>query len=288
MLISNKYHLPVEIVSAITQRKPEANIIHATEIPEPPIIRQLKMRYWDELEVDVSEQIFALHGIAVHDYLAKFQGENSVVEKQLEYDFGGYKISGRQDLFCEGKLTDYKNTSVWTIIFGDPKFGRRTWNEQLQIYKWLNKKHGMTVTEMNLICFLRDWHLSSWKKDPNKYPPVAIKVYDKIDIWEDVEPYLTERLALHKTAENLESDDLVECTPEEKWRTDTKYAVMKGSNKRAVRVFATRAEAELKVKESKAYWVEERLGKCVRCESYCPVSSHCRFNQQHVSNKETS
>jgi hypothetical protein len=71
-----------------------------------------------------------------------------------------------------------------------------------------------------------------------------------------------------------EAGEALPCTPEERWEGPTRFAVMKQGQKRAVRVFDTREEAEGNVTKEGLY-VEERTGSSIRCESYCRVSSFC-------------
>ena len=71
-----------------------------------------------------------------------------------------------------------------------------------------------------------------------------------------------------------EAGKVLPCTPEERWERPTHFAVMKQGQKRVVRVFDTREEAEGNITKAGLY-VEERAGSSVRCEYYCRVASFC-------------
>ncbi len=71
-----------------------------------------------------------------------------------------------------------------------------------------------------------------------------------------------------------EAGEVSPCTPEEWWERPTRFAVMKRGQKRAVRLYDTREEAEDNATKAGLY-VEERPGSSVRCESYCRVASFC-------------
>jgi hypothetical protein len=55
-----------------------------------------------------------------------------------------------------------------------------------------------------------------------------------------------------------EASEVPPCTPEERWGRPTRFAVMKQGQKRAVRVFDTREEAEAYVTKAGLY-AEQRL-----------------------------
>jgi len=78
-----------------------------------------------------------------------------------------------------------------------------------------------------------------------------------------------------------------ECTDEERWQREDKYAVRKESNVRALRVFDNKKEAEKFLKESKTtkdskeYVIDERKGEPIRCTgNYCKVNEWCNQYQE--------
>jgi hypothetical protein len=80
------------------------------------------------------------------------------------------------------------------------------------------------------------------------------------------EAYIESRIALHQLAE---AGDVPDCTPEEQWRKEDVYAVMKNGRKTAVRLFDDEAAAKKFLPDSNHY-VELRKGKATRCEDFCP------------------
>jgi hypothetical protein len=95
---------------------------------------------------------------------------------------------------------------------------------------------------------------------------------------EEIETFIKENIAEYKRCREIADDDIPPCSPEQRWEKPTKYAVMKGANKRACRVMDTPEEAEKMVADMGAgYSVEVRPGESVRCMDYCSVAEYCSF-----------
>jgi len=273
---TNKYNLPYSFVRALEKktytRKPEWDF-SVTELLKPVQIRALEKRHGDKITEDISERIWALLGSCVHEVLDKATGQDSLNEERLVVDVGGYTIAGKPDLLEDNTLTDYKVTSVWKVIFGySPE-----WESQLNIYRYLYKKYGFDIDKLQIIAILRDWKASDAENKAD-YPNVQVHTFH-IPVWDllDTKKYIFERIKAHKEAENLPDSELPFCTPEERWERPSKYAVMKGKNKRAVKLCDTEQQAEEYISNDTRtdLWIEYRPGKAVRCEKYCPVAEFC-------------
>ena len=101
MEITNNHNLPLAIYQAVSgmSRKPEPHKYHVTELIQPPLIRKLKMQYWDELEEDASERLWALLGSAVHRVLEK-SGDimDALKEEGLSFEYSGCTVKGTPDI----------------------------------------------------------------------------------------------------------------------------------------------------------------------------------------------
>ena len=118
MIITNKYGLPktfMNIVERPTYTKGKAHM-SVTELLNSPQIVQLKAKYADQIEVDVSDMIWALFGTAVHHVLEQGKDPNHIVEQRLHAELDGWHISGAVDLQIttdEGiEINDYKTVGV--------------------------------------------------------------------------------------------------------------------------------------------------------------------------------
>ena len=120
------------------------------------------------------------------------------------------------------------------------------------------------------------------------YPQAPIATID-VPLWSerDQNDYMAERISLHQEAEfaNIVGDRLPDCTDNERWAKDPKFAVKKGTNKRALRVFDSSDEAEAYIKTNNLdskHHIEHRPGEYTRCASnWCRVAEFCdQWNEQ--------
>jgi hypothetical protein len=271
LTITNRYNLPAPLVAAVTfPWYQKVGHISATALLKSPRQRWLEMRHQADIVEDASDRIWALLGQAVHSVLDKSSSANHLTEERLRAVVNGWTITGQADLLdAEMVLTDYKVTSVWSFILDE----HPDWEAQLNVYAWLFAQAGFTVQKARIVGILRDWQAG--KAGQDKYPevPVAVKWVELWDAdWQ--RQFITGRVVLHQTTENIADDLLPPCTPEERWEKPTTYAVMKAGRKSAVRVFESRAEA-LTYVGGAPLGIVERPGSSMRCERYCNAAPFC-------------
>ena len=271
MRITNLTKLPEPLVSAVSQkREPRRGQISVTELISPPQMRALTLKHWAELTEDASDRIWATMGQLMHKLLEEHgrDSESHLIEHTLASEVEGLTVTGTFDLYHrEGVLTDYKFVSVWTTIDGV----KREWEQQLNLYAELLRRHEYPVKRLQLVAIYRDWSKS--RAQDSGYPKSQVSVFE-VPLWsaEEAATFLEERVRLHKRAEEGE---FIECTPEERWERPTKYALMKRGRKSAIRLFDSHEEAIAAASHSSQY-VETRPGTSIRCDSYCAVSAFCR------------
>ncbi|HEX8175822.1 MAG TPA: hypothetical protein VF543_11945 [Pyrinomonadaceae bacterium] len=270
MRITNLTSLPEPLVSAVSRkREPKPGQISVTELISPPQMRALTIKHWAELTEDASDRIWATMGQLMHKLLEEHGRESSshLIEHTLSSEVEGVTVTGTLDLYHrDGVLTDYKFVSVWTTIDGV----KREWEQQLNLYAELLRRHDYPVNRLQLVAIYRDW--SKTRAQDSSYPQSQVCVFE-VSLWpaDEAAKFLEERVRLHRLAE---SGEFIECTSEERWERPTKYALMKRGRKSAVRLFDTQEEAATAVHQSDHY-VEMRPGSSTRCESYCAVSAFC-------------
>jgi hypothetical protein len=270
MQITNLTKLPEPLVSAVSRkREPRPGQISVTELISPPQMRALTLKHWAELTEDASDRIWATMGQLMHKLLEEHgrESEEHLIEHTLSSEVGGLTVTGTFDLYRrDGVLTDYKFVSVWTTVDGV----KREWEQQLNLYAELLRRHQYPVKRLQLVAIYRDW--SKMRAQDSSYPQSQVCVFE-VPLWPEGEAaeFLEERVRLHRLAEE---GVLIDCSAEERWERRTKYALMRRGRKSAVRLFDTREEAEAAVSQSDQF-VEIRRGSNVRCESYCAVSAFC-------------
>ena len=281
MKLTNKYGHPQALVRAlkplVEKRQVEGDIT-VTELIGPPRIKRLREQHWDALVVDITELGWLMLGQGVHMFIAQAQpeyvlGDNVRLSITLP---NGMVMSGQPDLwepvFVDVRaLWDWKVMSIWEIINGVDE--RKV--AQLNLYAWMLERHDYPVDTINLECFLRDWKLRDARlKRREGYPQTQIYALTNLTRWQpaDMLAYLGARIASHC------QEALPECSAEERWQKPDKWALMKGTNKRAVRLYDSEAEAMEHATEENL-WVQYRPSEPTRCLDYCPVRGLCEQGQ---------
>lgn len=269
MKLTNKYNLPSSLVAALEADDYDSGgaDFTATSMWKPPYMVALEKQNPD-IPVDASDLLSSLLGKGFHAVMAK-SDKMGVTEKRLFAHVGPHLLSGQFDrlLLDDGILQDYKVTSV-------PRFKHQLveseWENQLNTYAFLLKRHGVEVKALQIIVFLRDWHAGTAARNLD-YPNLQVQVVD-IPLWEGAtaEEKLEARLALHQTP--------APCNDEERWYRAPKVAVMKEGRQKAIKLFDTETQASAFIanaKDSGKLHIEYRKGSNLRCEEYCSVSSVC-------------
>ena len=289
MKITNKYNLPDTILNVLdrpTYSKGKAHI-SATELLNSPRIVQLKRKYWEFIETDASEMIWALFGSAVHNILEHGNGENHIVEQRLGTDVDGWRLSGAIDLQEEDEdgigIKDYKVTGAWSVMNE-----KQDWHNQLNVYAYLVEKEAKKkVKSLQIVAIVRDWAARDTVKEG--YPQSPIATID-IPLWPmaEREQYIRDRVHLHSAAyfEMETNSELPLCSEEDMWEKPTSYAVIKVGGVRAKSVHKTLEEAQHALNQVKGYNLEVRQGERTRCAKYCQVSEFCTQYKEYQLTKE--
>jgi hypothetical protein len=283
MTITNKFNLPDTFLSFARNGKYDkgASDISVTTLIDSPRINLLKQQHVGEIESDVSDMIWPLLGTAVHHMLESSDAKGNVtMEERLFVDLNGWVLSGQIDHQEEidGKIhiSDYKVTSVWSVIYG-----KSDWFRQLNAYaQMVRMAKGREIGSIRIIAIMRDWNRrdAMTKLD---YPQSPVAVVD-IELLpeEKAMEYLVDRIHIHQEAQMIwdTREALVNCNDEERWMKPTTYALTKKGNKRATKVFDNAVEANLALVNmggGAGYEVITRQGEYTRCEQYCSVSEFC-------------
>jgi len=279
MKFTNKFNLPRPVVSAIKNDLYwNPCDIGTTTLISPPRIRVLRKR--NIIEDDVSNWIFPLCGNNTHAILERMTEPSCLKEWRFYQYVNGWLLSGQIDLYEYPNkiLSDYKLTSVWSFINGlKPEH-----EAQMNVNRFLMinsiYKDYVPVEKLQIVNIFRDWSKFKAMNDKN-YPKCQIGIQD-VPIWKDryTLDFVHKRIWLHQTSETKESNDLPECSPEERWEKPTKYAVMKKGRKSAIRLLESLDDAKnymiLHSLDEKHY-IDIRKGESVRCEHYCNVNIFC-------------
>lgn len=279
MKLTNRLKLPQPIYDAVKNDPYDAGDcdISVTSLIAPPRQVALKRQHANEIVEDCSDRIYSLLGQLVHGLLER-ANITGVAERRLFMEIEGWRVSGATDVhFSDGLLQDYKLTTAFKFKDGRAPMEHE---QQLNLLAALHRANGHLITRLQIVGILRDWSKLEARRDPS-YPQTQIVVID-VPVWpeEQALDYMRERVILHKQARI----SLPECTPEERWQKPTLFAVMKAGQKRSLKNYTARAEAEEHAARVGAK-VVERPGESIRCAAYCSASSFC---SQYLSEQESS
>jgi hypothetical protein len=263
-MYTNIHGLPQALVDAIVKDSyVGGGDISVTTLTDTPQRRVLKKKYSKLIVEDVIEKMFSLYGQIVHGILERSE-KKAVVEERLYMEVNGWQLSGQLDrLLTEEKaIEDWKTLSVF-------KKNTDGFEKQLNVYRLLAHKNGYEVNHLRVLAFYRDWR-SFEQKRGGDYPEIPFKTIE-IPVWtiEEAEAYVASRIAMHQSADRGE---VTECTDEDRWKSQTTYALIKEGGKRATKVALTKEELG---EPAKGFVIEERRGEYRRCAEFCEVAPFC-------------
>ncbi len=278
MKVANVHNVPQPLVTLASKQyySKGKSDYSVTELMSPPRVQRLRAEHDNLMVQDVSEMLWPLLGSALHVVMERGETEGWTSEERLFAEVDGVTISGAidlQEVTPQGiGIVDYKFTSAWAVMND-----KIEWEQQLNVYKWLVETVKKTPAKSHRICALiRDFSRHDTGREG--YPQAPIHMVD-IPMWDAVkaETYIRERLEMHRHSK-MQADfgeALPECSPEERWMSETTYAVKREGRKTAIRVFKTMQEATELAEKEKGY-VETRLGEPKRCTgNYCGVAQWC-------------
>jgi len=284
MIITNKLNLPSPFVS-LAQRDYvyEPNEYRVTSLLKGIRETILERRHHKEIERDVSDMVWLLFGTAVHGILEKHQElGHELKEERIKVPIGDYILSGQFDLYNDETkiVTDYKTASVWKIIFGDFE----DWRRQILIYCLMLRKIGFDAQGGQIVAFLKDHSKrdAKIKYDYPQFPVQVVKFNFTDDDFKECEEWLQARFEEIAAAEKLPDDELPVCTPDERFNSGDKFAVMKKGRKTALRVLDSMEEAEQWKAENGGDEIVIRPGEDKKCLDYCAACEFCSYYKEKV------
>jgi hypothetical protein len=285
MKITNKQGLPAPLVALLARDfyTKGASQYSVTELMSPPKIRRMREQYDEEMEVDATKLIASQLGTFMHARLEGKSVEGYTNEERIFHSIDGITISGAVDLQEHTEngivIIDYKFVKAWSVMKS-----KDDWVTQLNIYKWLVETvKKQKVCGLKICAIIKDYSAHS---NQEGYPEAEAVMID-IPMWDSVttETYVRQRLDMHRAAKQAQEfgEELQACTDEDRWMSETIYAVKREGRKTAIRVFKSIEEANELAEKEKGY-VEERKGEPRRCiGDFCGVSKWCKQYQGELN-----
>lgn len=197
--------------------------ISVTELINPPQIRILKKRHWDEIEVNASSRLNISIGHAVHKGI-QAATKTGIAERRLSIMVNGWKISGGMDSYIDGTLNDWKTCNKWKTVLSKNGVVDEFEN-QLNVYAEILRQNNEPVNALKIFAIFKDWNRAEFKKYLNKrkifipneisgYPEKEWLYFD-LHLWSDdrAKSYIEDRILIHQKAE----EEMPDCKHSEIW-----------------------------------------------------------------------
>lgn len=301
--------LPLAVFLATDHYDHEEHTISATALIKP--VRQLILA--DRVPsqnsvVDLANLVSARLGTAIHDGIERAWHENYAqamadlgypqrvidririnpddkdleanpdiipvyMEQRMYREIMGQTISGKPDFIAEGRVEDYKSTSVYVY---QNQSKAEDYVLQGSILRWLDPKK-ITQDQMRIHNILMDWNAAQARASRD-YPQQRIipKEYQLLNLG-DTEAFIRNKLTLYYRFKDAPEPEIPLCTDKELWRRPPQWKYYKNPAKRArsTKNFDNKHEAYARLSaDGNVGVVEEKGGEVMACK-YCPAFSVC-------------
>ena len=195
------------------------------------------------------------------------------MEQRASKKVGKYTISGKFDFIGDGRVEDFKSTSVFTAInnINDEKYIL-----QGSIYRWLNPLL-ITKDEMAIQFIFTDWSAARARSEANYPQQRTMQRLLPLKSVQETDAFIRRKLALLDQYWDAPEADIPHCTDEDLWRSAPVFKYYKNPTKtnRSTKNFDTQQEAFLrKAEDGNVGVVIEQPGQVTACK-YCAAFSAC-------------
>lgn len=201
------------------------------------------------------------------------------MEKRSFKKVGNHTISGKFDFVAEGKVHDFKSTSVYGYL---NQSNASKYILQGSLYRWLNPDI-ITKDEMLIHYIFTDWSKAESLRNSN-YPKARVhsQKYNLLGL-DEIEQFVKDKLELYDSMKHQQEKDIPYCTDEELWRKPTVWKYYKNANAtRATKNFDNPSEAYALQQTSGVGEVREVKGTVSACK-YCPAFLLCSQKDELIS-----
>lgn len=195
------------------------------------------------------------------------------LEQRLSRKFGKWTVTGKFDFIGEGRVQDFKSTTVWTYL---NQVNATKYTQQGSIYRWLDPKK-IVQDEMDIHYLFLDWKAAMVKTDPN-YPPREFKKQTFPLLSEaETSAFIGNKIRLIEQYWEAPEEEIPECDADDLWRSDPVWKYYKNPAKtaRSTKNFDNVHDARLRlIEDGSVGMVKEVPGQVTACK-YCPAFAVC-------------
>lgn len=207
------------------------------------------------------------------------------LEQRKTKQMGKWKIGGKFDFIGDGRVEDFKSTSVYTFInrSNDEKYIL-----QGSLYRWLNPEI-VTKDTMAIQYIFTDWSGAKARTDPS-YPQKRIQQsIFKLKTVAETDLFVRRKLALIEQYWDADEKDIPECGDEDLWRSEPYYKYYKNPEKvggRSTKNFEIKQEAYARLAEDGHKGVVIEIPGQVTACKYCPGFAICTQKDRLIQSGE--
>lgn len=195
------------------------------------------------------------------------------MEQRLKRPLGKWIITGKFDFVGEGRVQDFKSTSVWVY---KNQVNSEKYELQGSIYRWLDPKL-ITENELDIHYIFTDWKAGMQRSDPAYPPRPLMKQTFNLKSLAETEAFIRRKLALIEQYWDAPEEDIPACDDEELWRSEPVFKYYKNPAKttRSTKNFDTVHDARLRlIEDGNVGFIKEVPGQVTACK-YCPSFAVC-------------
>lgn len=194
-------------------------------------------------------------------------------------------VTGKFDFVGEGRVQDFKSTSVWTY---KNQVNSEKYTQQGSIYRWLDPKL-ITQDELDIHYIFTDWKAGMQRSDPS-YPPRRFhkQTFPLMSLTE-TQAFIERKLRLIEQYWETPEDEIPLCDDEELWRSEPVFKYYKNPEnavipgKRSTKNFDNAHDARLRlIEDGSVGAIKEVPGQVTVCK-YCPAFQICTQKDQLVA-----
>lgn len=217
------------------------------------------------------------------EFLAKFPDTIPVyLEQRLKRKVGKWTVSGKFDFIGEGRVQDFKSTSVWTY---QNQVNNNKYAQQGSLYRWLDPQK-ITQSEMDIHFLFTDHQASKMRADPS-YPPRAFKKQSfPLMGLNETTKFVQDKLNLIDKYWDAPEETIPLCSDEDLWRSEPEWKYYKKGvvGTRSTKNFDNRQDAMLRyIEDGSVGLVVEKPGEATACK-YCSAFAVCSQKDQLIAN----
>lgn len=232
-------------------------------------------KVYDHILINPSPELLKLNPKAIAVYM----------EQRSYKQVGNYKVSGKFDFVAEGKVQDFKSTSVYTYL---NQSNKDKYILQGSIYRWLNQDI-ITEDVMMIHYIFTDWSKAEALRNKD-YPQsrVLTQKFTLLSIAE-TEQYIKRKL--EQLTQYFEADELElpHCTDQDLWRKPDTYKYWKDPSKtdgRSTKNFDNKNDAYIRLAEDGHVGVVKEVKGQVSACKYCPAFDLCTQKDMYLVSGE--